>query len=323
VTPALQGYLAAISESLVASGSLADAGAEMDAVADLVERNAELLLVVIDASVPAPARRAVLADLLEARVRSEVRRLVDRAVAVVPASDLVASLRWIADQLTVAASRSPDAREPDDEPVLGKLGARNRVTGYAAAVFEDASVGDLEEIEDELFRFARVVEANRPLRAALGDRDLPVAVRQALITDLLGGSAMPATVRLARYAARGGSARDFVSLLDALVESAATSRGWRVARVRAASEVDERQRSALAESLEHLTGGPVELHVTVEPALLGGAVVEIGDLLVDGSARHRLDQLKEHVLVAGAASSSSLHEASPVHDGHPEGREHT
>lgn len=320
--PALQGYLAAVSESLVASGTLGDAGAEMGAVADLVERHADLLLVVVDASVPAPTRRAVLADLLERRVRPEVRRLVDRAVAVVPASDAVVSFRWMADQLAVAASRPPEAHEPDDEPVLGKLGARNRVTGYAAAVFEDASVGDLEEIEDQLFRFARVVEANRPLRTALGDRDLPVAVRQDLISDLLDGRALPATVRLARYAARGGRARDLVSLLDALVEAAAAARGWRVARVRAASEVEGGQRDALAGSLRQLTGGPVELHVTVDPALLGGAVVEIGDLLVDGSARHRLDQLKEHVLVAGAASSS-LHEAAPVRDGRPEGREHT
>jgi F-type H+-transporting ATPase subunit delta len=324
VIPSLQGYLAAVGESLVASGALGDTGAEMGAVADLVERNGDLLLVVVDGSVAAPARRAVLADLLEGRVRPEVRRLVDRAVAVVPASDVVVSFRWMADQLAVAASRPPGAHEPDDEPVLGKLGARNRVTGYAAAVFENASVGDLEEIEDQLFRFARTVEANRPLRTALGDRDLPVAVRQQLISDLLDGRALPAAVRLARYAARGGRARDFVSLLDTLVEAAATARGWRVARVRAAAEVDDRQRDDLAGSLRQLTGGPVELHVTVNPDLLGGAVVEIGDLLVDGSARHRLDQLKEHVLVAGAAASaSSLHETAPVHEGRTEGREHT
>ncbi len=319
--PALQGYLAAVSESLVSSGALADAGAEMGAVADLVERNADLLLVVVDASVPAAARRAVLAELLEGRVRPEVRRLVDRAGAVVPASDGVVALRWMADQLTTAAARPPGAHEPDDEPMLGKLAARNRVTGYAAAVFEESSVAELEEIEDQLFRFARVVEANRPLRSALGDRDLPVAVRQGLVSDLLGGRALPATVRLACYAARGGRARDFVSLLDALVEAAATARGWRVARVRAATEVADGQRDALASSLEHLTGGPVELHVMVDPALLGGVVVEIGDLLVDGSARHRLDQLKEHLLVTGAVSS--YHEPAPVRDGRPEGREHT
>ena len=70
--PALQGYLAAIGESLADSGTLAEAGAELGAVADLVERNAELLLVLVDASIPLPPRRAVLADLLEGRFSEAV-----------------------------------------------------------------------------------------------------------------------------------------------------------------------------------------------------------------------------------------------------------
>ena len=83
------------------------------------------------------------------------------------------------------AGRRPRAAEPDED-VLGRLGSRNRVSGYAAAVFETVTVAELEEIEDQLFRFARTVESNRRLRAALGDRDLPVAVRQQVIAQLLG-----------------------------------------------------------------------------------------------------------------------------------------
>ena len=41
--------------------------------------------------------------------------------------------------------------------------------------------------------------------------------------------------------------------------------------------------------------------MTIDPRLLGGVVVQVGDLLVDGSARHRLDELKEHLLVSEAA----------------------
>ena len=51
----------------------------------------------------------------------------------------------------------------------------------------------------------------------------------------------------------------------------------------------------------HLTGNPVDLQVTIDPALLGGVVVQVGDLLVDSSTRHRLDELKEHLLVSEAA----------------------
>ena len=302
MNPALQGYLAAMEESLAADAGLADAGAQLHAFADIVEGNNALLLAVNDGSVPVPARRAVLDRLLEGKARSEVGRLVHQAVSVVPAGELVSSFRWMGSRLTQAAARpAPTAAEPADEDVLGRLGSRNRVSGYAAAVFESCSVAELEEIEDQLFRFARTVEADRRLRHALGDRDLPVAVRQDVITMLLRGQALPASVRLASYAARGGRARDFVATLDTLVEDAAKARGWRVARVAAADAVGDAQQRDLSDALAHLTGNPVDLQVTVDPELLGGVVVQVGDLLVDSSTRHRLDELKEHVLASEEA----------------------
>jgi F-type H+-transporting ATPase subunit delta len=283
-------------ESLAAEGGLADAGAELYAVADLVEGNNALLLVVIDGSVPVASRRAVLDTLLAGRARPEVVRLVHQAVTVVPSGEVVASFRWLGSRLEQAAVR-PDATaaEPYDEDVLGRLGSRNRVSGYAAAVFEPLTITDLEEIEDQLFRFARTVESDRALRRALGDRDLPVAVRQDVITKLLEGKSLPATVRLARYAARGGRARDIVATLDTLVDDAAKARGWRVAKVQAASAIDDTHQHSLSDALAVLVGNPVDLQVTVEPALLGGVVVQVGDLLVDSSTRHRLNELKEHV----------------------------
>ena len=302
MNPALQGYLAAMEESLAADGGLADAGAQLHAVADLVEGNNALLLAVNDGSVPVPSRRAVLDALLTGRARPEVVRLVHQAVSVVPAGEVVSSFRWMGSRLEQVAARPPaTAAEPFDEDVLGRLGSRNRVSGYAAAVFESLTTADLEEIEDQLFRFARTVEADRTLRRALGDRDLPVAVRQAVIGSLLEGKALAATVRLARYAARGGRARDIVATLDTLVDDAARARGWRVAKVQAASAVDEAQQHDLGEALAVLTGNPVDLQVTVEPSLLGGVVVQVGDLLVDSSTRHRLDELKEHLLASEEA----------------------
>ncbi len=299
MNPALQGYLAAMEEALAADAGLADAGAELHAVADLVENNNDLLLAIIDGSVPVASRRAVLDSLLSGKARPEVVRLVHQAVTVVPAAEIVASFRWMGSRLELVAARpAATAAEPFDEEVLGRLASRNRVSGYAAAVFEPLTITDLEEIEDQLFRFARTVEADRALRRALGDRDLPVVIRQDVIVKLLDGKVLPASVRLAKYAARGGRARDIVATLDTLVDDAAKARGWRVAKVNAASAVDEAQQHALSEALAVLAGNPVDLLVTVEPDLLGGVVVQVGDLLVDSSTRHRLDQLKDHVLAS-------------------------
>jgi F-type H+-transporting ATPase subunit delta len=302
VNPALQGYLAAVVESLAEADALSQATSELRAVAGLVDANNELTLALNDGSVPVASRRAVLDDLLEGKVLPEVWSLIHQAVSVVPASELEASFHWLATQVNIAAEQSPaPADAPADLPVLGRLGSRNRVSGYAAAVFEGVTTPELEEIEDQLFRFARTVENSRPLRAALGDRDLPVVLRQQVIDELLGDQVLAATKRLAAFAVQGGRARDIVSTLDALVEDAARARGWRVARVHSADQVDDTQQQSLADALRRLTGGPVELQVTLEPHLLGGVVVQVGDLLIDGSARHRLNELKEHLLVSEAA----------------------
>jgi len=301
VNPSLQGYLAAMEESLAQAGALDDAASEMRSVATMVDDSNELTLALDDGSVPAAVRRAVLDDLLDGKVRPEVRRLVHQAVTVVPPSEVTTSFHWLATRLALVASGTVGSvDDPEDQAVLGRMGSRHRVSGYAAAVFEGVTTTELEEIEDQLFRFARTVEASRPLRSALGDRDLPVSVRQGVISDLFGDKVLAPTARLAAYAVRGGRARDIVATLDALVEDAARARGWRVARVQSAADIDDGQHQGLSEALGRLTGGPVELQVTVDAELLGGVMVEVGDLLVDGTARHRLDELREHLLVSEA-----------------------
>lgn len=133
----------------------------------------------------------------------------------------------------------------------------------------------------------------------LGDRDLPSEVRRGVADELLSGKVLPATLRLAGYAVSGGRPRDIVGTLDWLVEQTAAARGWRVARVRAGQEVDRDERTKLEGTLTRLTGSPVELQVTVDPVLLAGVEVEIGDLRLDATARGRLDRLREHMTAGG------------------------
>ena len=306
---ALQGYLTAISEGLRDAGTLAQAQEELAAVAALVDGSNELTLAIDDGALPVTARRAVLDELLQGKVLDGVHRLVNRTVTVVPAAEVTTALHALASQEAITSAHADDGVE-DPEPVLGRQASRHRVAGYAAAVFESVGVGDLEEIEDQLFRFARTVEANRALRGALGDRDLPVPLRQRVVGELLRDRVLPATLRLVDYVIKGGRARDVVGTLDSLVVEAARARGWRVARVNAADSVGAAQQADLSDALARLTGGPVELQVTIDPSLLGGVVVQVGDLLVDGSTRHRLDLLKEHLLTHEAAYQAPEREAT-------------
>jgi F-type H+-transporting ATPase subunit delta len=65
--------------------------------------------------------------------------------------------------------------------------------------------------------------------------------------------------------------------------------------------VGETQQRELSEALGVLAGNPVDLQMSIDPELLGGVVVQVGDLLVDSSTRHRLDELKEHLVESEAA----------------------
>jgi F-type H+-transporting ATPase subunit delta len=109
----------------------------------------------------------------------------------------------------------------------------------------------------------------------------------------------PATLRLVQYAIEGGRPRDILGTLYWLVDRTAEARGWRVAQVDSAREVDDDERALLSSSLGRLTGSPVELQVTVDPSLLAGVRVRIGDLQVEATARGRLEELREHMASGG------------------------
>ena len=90
-----------------------------------------------------------------------------------------------------------------------------------------------------------------------------------------------------------GRARDIPAVVDLVVDHAAKERQREVAEVRSAVDLDDDQRDRLATALKAATGKDVEVKVVVDPAVLGGVVATIGDTVIDGSVRHRLDQLRE------------------------------
>jgi F0F1-type ATP synthase delta subunit len=295
VHPVLRGYATAILESARAEGDAARVADELGQVERLVVNSPALGMTLTDTVVPAPARRAVVTDLLHERVHPSTLRLVVRVVDTESAPEITIGLHDVAELAAVLQSRSADEVATDDEILLGRTSARQMIAGYALALFETLPVPELDTIEDELFRFARVVESNPALRSALTDRSLPLPVRRGVVSDLLSTRAHAITVRLIDEALRGRS-RDLVATLDWLVVQTAQARGWRVARVRAARDVDTGEREQLSAALARLAGAPVELQVFVDESLLGGATVQIGDLLVDATIRHRLEQLQEHLL---------------------------
>jgi F-type H+-transporting ATPase subunit delta len=171
--------------------------------------------------------------------------------------------------------------------------ADDRTTAYAEALFAVARAeGPLAEIEDELFRVAQVVRGNDELRDSLADPHVPVATRQQVIVDLLGGKAQPATTSLVSMVVGTGRIRDLPAIVDELVAMAAREANKEVAEVRSAIALTDDQKTRLAEALGRATGKSIEVKVILDPSVKGGLVAQVGDTVIDGSVRRRLDQLK-------------------------------
>jgi len=172
----------------------------------------------------------------------------------------------------------------------------NRIDGYARALFEVARAeGNIDEVEDELFRFARSYESSDALRNALTDEKIPAAKRQAIVEDLLGGKATSTTTQLISMVVGAGRGRDLPAIVDKLVARASSSKNLEVAEVRTAVPLTDEQQTRLAAALTNATGKAVNLKVVVDPSVIGGLVATVGDTVIDGSVRTRIDQLKSRL----------------------------
>jgi F-type H+-transporting ATPase subunit delta len=171
--------------------------------------------------------------------------------------------------------------------------ADERVDAYANAMFEVARAeGVLAEVENELFGFAQAFKANDELRSTLTDAAMPSERKKGVIDDLFENSISPVSASLVSFVVSIGRARDLPDIIDRLVERAAAEKDKAVAEVRSAIALTEEQRSRLATALGQATGKQIEVKVVVDPAVLGGIVAQIGDQVIDGTVRTRLDQLR-------------------------------
>lgn len=284
----IRGYTDAVIEE-ASPGDLAGVANELAGIVALLRGSPDLRFVLGDPDVAAPARRGVITDLLESRVSPTTLRLVLFALEAERAGEFLDNLIWLAERVDAAAHRLV----PIGDVVLGRHAAVERMDGYATALLQDIpDKRALGDIEDELFRYMRIVAGSGELLEALSNREIDAATRRSLVEDLLRGRASPTTTRLAAYATQVGRPRDYENLLAHLVDRVAAESNRRLATVRTAVDLDGDRRRHLATALSRVAGHDVDIRVTVDPTVLGGFVATIGDMVVDGSTRHRLDLLK-------------------------------
>jgi F-type H+-transporting ATPase subunit delta len=239
---------------------------------------------------------------------SDISRLGPDLFAVVDALDSSPTLRRaLTDPGTSEANRQQlvhalfDGKIPKAAVDLVAEGATMRWAGgrtFAAALERQAvratliaaqNADQLENTEDELFRFARLVEGNPGLRNALADRSVDLAHRRELVGSLLAGRASDATIALAKRAVAARE-RTFGQTIEGYVTLAAALRNRIVATVRVARPLTEEQRERLRRTLRSQVEREVAIQEVIDPDVLGGVRVELGDEVIEGTVAGRLHE---------------------------------
>jgi F-type H+-transporting ATPase subunit delta len=161
-----------------------------------------------------------------------------------------------------------------------------------AALITAQTAGDLDAVEDELFRFSRIVESDPPLRAALTNRDLAADLKRQLLHKLLDGKVNSVTYKLVERVVIEPRGRTIERALQDLSGLAAQRRDRLVAHVTSATELSETEQRDLAVALSRTFGHELKLQVVVDSSLIGGLTVRVGDELIDASVARQLDEAR-------------------------------
>jgi F-type H+-transporting ATPase subunit delta len=148
--------------------------------------------------------------------------------------------------------------------------------------------GQLDNVEDELFRFGRILRAQDDLRGLLDEQSVPAERRIGLLTGVVGDKVDPVTLALLDQAVRSGRKRTIELAIDDLLERTAQLRGQSVADVSTAVALTDAQEQRLGAALSRLYDRTITVRTLVDPSVQGGLVVRIGNEIIDGSVAHRL-----------------------------------
>lgn len=245
-------------ETVIQSGSdLSSVAGELHAVNRLLAGQARLRRALADPATAAAARSQLAAGVLDGKVSPAAVQLVER----------VATSRWsnpwdMTDALSIAG----------DTLLLGAADKADH----------------LDDVEDQLFRFGRIVRGNDQLRILLDDQSVPGEQRSALLADVLGSKVDPVTKALLDQGVRSNRKRTIELAVDDLLELTATRRGQSVADVTSAVALSDVQLDRLGTALTRIYGRRITVRVQVEPSVRGGLIIRVGNEVIDGSVEYRL-----------------------------------
>jgi len=246
------------------SGDLSTVGGDLFAVTAALDSTPAVRRVLTDPSAAPDARAGLAASVLGGKVDAATLAVVEAA----------ARGRW-------AGGRDlSDAFE---------------LAGLVAHVAAADKAGELDAVEDQLFEAQRIIDGARDLRSVLLDRTVPVAHKRTLIESIFSGKVAGATLALLNQAAATRTA-SFDGVLERFADEVAARRGRTLAEVRTATALDEAQAAKLRTALSAKYGKEVHLNTIIDPSVVGGLKVSIGDDVIDGTISGRLEDARRQLI---------------------------
>lgn len=245
-------------------GTAAGLSDELFAVVTLLDAQPSLRRALTDSTRPQQARTGLVRSLLQGKVGRATLDLLSS----------LAGAHWSA---------------------AGDLGTATEQLAVLAAAAAASEAGQLDDVEDELFRFGQLVAGNPQLRSALSSPVAPAELKRQLVDTLLDGKVTGTSLRLITQAAVHPRGRSLDASLTEYARLVAESRQRLIAVVRVAVPLSASERDRLAAALATAFGHSIHLDVLVDPGVLGGISVRIGDEFIDGSVASRLAALRRQL----------------------------
>ncbi|GAB3076367.1 F0F1 ATP synthase subunit delta [Corynebacterium aquatimens] len=248
-------------------------GASENAVADAAQIGTELFMVVDQLDSERSLRVAVADTALDAEQRVGIMNDVFGSKVAEPTA-----------QILREAAQQEWSNPRELRTGLVNLGRRALLRGAEKQ-------GQLEQVENELYQLSRIIEREPELGQLLSDRTAPADQKRSLLASVLYGKVTVITEALALQVI-GRPEKNPADDIAAVARDAAALTGKAVAEVVTAEELSGEQRDALAAKLGHIYGREMAIHSEVDPSLLGGMTIRVGDEIIDGSTRGKLQRLR-------------------------------
>jgi ATP synthase F1 delta subunit len=224
-----------------------------------------------------------------------IREAVVTRYLTVPADDASPRVRLL--ERLVADKVSEPALDVLKKAVSERWSAKSDLVDALELVARQALLiraerdGQVDEVGEQLFKFARIVDAQPHLAILLGDRGVAADGRIRLLRNILdsaGGGVSPITTELLVKTVELLRGQPTETVMHELAEVAVARRGEVVARVSAAAELSDAQQTRLTDVLGRIYGHTVTTQIQVDPELLGGLTIAVGDEVIDGTLSSRL-----------------------------------